>query len=288
MKIEVEGSGGGTATLRVVGPDGINGTPDFPVPCGTETQTVSITASNFPSVVELYEPMTLYWSVKAPGQTQYESIGTTQHDAYLTYAAPPAGSATRERMSFLCNAARAMSAQVAVTDAIHVALDANPPYDPPHRDPPHILTDDWPLLYVGRLPTGEVYVGYCDHQARFMLRCINILGIAGSTYNTFASTDMTVHEPESKMQDGKKYWLKFDFDNDGSVDNNFEGSLIAYPRYYAVWPSLTADSECRLLRQVGPDRFDAKQRWVTTAPPGGFYDPIDEHLPGTEDYPSCP
>ncbi|MGB2985429.1 MAG: hypothetical protein WBE26_06055 [Phycisphaerae bacterium] len=281
----------GTATLRVVGPDGMNGTADFPLTCGLQQRTVSITASNFPNVVEAYEPMRLYWYVKSARDTEYTRIVTTPHNTYVSYGTPIAGSPTKERMSFLCNAAIGQSAQVDVTDGIHVALDADPPNDPPEHDEPHLLTDDWPIMCPDRLPSDEIYVGYCDHQARFMLRGMNLMGIAGSTYDTFASSDTTVHLPEKKVEDGKTWWLKFDFDDNGEIDNNFEGSVIAFPRYYTVWPSVTADSECLLLRQIGPDppgAYGATQRWVRTAPPGGFYDPTVEQLPGVEGYPSCP
>jgi len=120
-----------------------------------------------------------------------------------------------------------------------------------------------------------------------MLRGMYLMGIVGSTYNTFASTDTTVHLPESKTQGGKIWWLKFDFDDNGQVDNNFEGSVIAHPRYYTVWPSLSADSECLLLRQVGPDAYGATQRWVRTVG-DNFWGNVLETLPGNENYPPCP
>jgi len=288
VTFEVKASGGGTATLRVVGEDGMSGTRDFTVPCGTELQTLDITTSNIPSVVEAYEPMMLIWYVKPSGETEYTSIGTTQHSTYVTYGIPIGGSPTKERMNFLCNEASGQSTQIDVTDEIHAALNADPPNDPPDHDPPLLLTDDWPIMCPARLPTGEIYVGYCDHQALFMLRGMRLMGIAGSAYNTFASSDTTVHIPESKVQDNKTWWLKFDFDDNGEVDNNYEGSVIAVPRYYTVWPSLTADSECLLLWQVGPDGYGATQRWVQTLH-GDFGDPvIGEPLPVCQDYPSCP
>ena len=153
---EVTASGGGTATLRVVGEDGVSGTQDFTVPCGTELQTLDITTSNLPSAVEAYKPMMLIWYVKPPGETEFTVIRTTQHSIYVGYATPFGGLPTKERMSFLCNAAIGQSAQVDVTDEIHLALDADPPNDPPEHDPPHLLTDDWPIMCADRLPTGEI------------------------------------------------------------------------------------------------------------------------------------
>ncbi len=48
--------------------------------------------------------------------------------------------------------------------------------------------------------------------------------------------------PDSKVVNGKIYWLKFDFNGDGVADHNFEGSVASAAYYYAVWPSLKANS----------------------------------------------
>jgi len=119
-----------------------------------------------------------------------------------------------------------------------------------------------------------------------MVKVLKLLGSTGSSYLTYASTDSSVTSPESKVQDGKTWWLKFDFDDNGTVDNNFEGSVSSAGHYYAVWPSLDASSKCGLLRQIGPDNYGATQRWVRTKY-GGFWDETVEHLPGTEPYPTC-
>jgi hypothetical protein len=132
---------------------------------------------------------------------------------------------------------------------------------------------------------GGSYRGECDEHARFMVRALKQIGSTGTAYLTYASTDPNVESPQSKPQDGKTWFLKFDFDNDGYTDNNFEGSVEAAGHYYAVTPSLDGDSKCGLLRAIGT--WGATQRWVRM-----YNDDFDsypiEHLPGTEDYPTCP
>jgi hypothetical protein len=66
--------------------------------------------------------------------------------------------------------------------------------------------------------------------------------------------------------------LIFDFEPDGPERNwnNFEGSIEVAGRYYAVWPSLSADSAWGLYQLVldPPDppppapRVRSAQRWV--------------------------
>jgi len=199
------------------------------------------------------------------------------HKVYVTYGTPAGSVVTEERMNWACGKATGAITAKDVADKIHVALNADPPID--GHDP--IQTDNWLLL------SGSPYQGECDEQARFMVKALQLLGSTGSSYLTYASRDSIVTSPESKVQARKTWWLKFDFDNNGSVDNNFEGSVSSAGHYYAVWPSLHAGSECLLLRQIGPDNYGATQRWVRTKY-GGFGDETVEHLPGTEAYPTCP
>jgi hypothetical protein len=119
-----------------------------------------------------------------------------------------------------------------------------------------------------------------------MVRAIELVGSAGSAYYlTFASiNDGQVHTPDSKVVAGKTYWLMFDFDGDGNNDNRFEGSVESTGHYYAVWPSLHANSKINLLRQVGPDNLGAKQVWVETHDGTINGNPVSQ-LPGTEPYP---
>ena len=74
--------------------------------------------------------------------------------------------------------------------------------------------------------------------------------------------------------------------------HNFEGSVSAAAFYYAVWPSLSAGTRCRLLRQIGPDPggFGAKQRWVRTDPEDYFWGLAVNYGTNYDDvpYPSCP
>jgi len=203
--------------------------------------------------------------------------GSGPHKIYVTYGTPTGSVVTEKRIDWACTKADGATTARDVADKIHVALSADPPID--GHGP--IQTDDWLLL------SGSPYQGQCDEQARFMVKALELLGSTGSSYLTYASSDSSVTNYESKVQDGKTWWLKFDFDNNGSVDNNFEGSVSSAGHYYAVWPSLDASSECLLLRQIGPDNLGAAQRWVRTKY-GGFWDETVEQLPGIEPYPTCP
>ncbi len=292
VKMAVRGGVDGTAQLRVTGWDGLIGNVPFQVGgCEEVDQVVTITTGPLPNVVKAYTRLSLTWTVDPPLVAPTLRIGNTAHFVYVTLG-PPSGASfvTQRRLNFVCNAAaQAGTALEAIEGAlyggpgIHAALDANPPNDGcPEGTPPGECVDDWSLM------ASWPYRGECDEQARFMNLAMQMVGVPeGSEYETYASTDGNVRTPDSKMENGKKWWLKFDFDDDGEVDNNFEGSLTAGGRSYAVWPSLKASSECRLLRQVGPDDFGATQRWVRTEL-DVFGGDFLEHLPGVEAYPSCP
>jgi hypothetical protein len=221
----------------------------------------------------------IQWKYRVPsGSNNWIGSNTTSHTVYVTYGIPsPTGyNVTEKRVNWCCEKANGAVDPKGVADGIHLGLNANPPND----GSGDIQSDDWLLL------SGTPYKGECDEQARFMVRAIELIGSSGSSYLTYASTDSNVRDQQSKMQDGKKWWLKFDFDNDGTVDNNFEGSVSSGNHYYAVWPSLNAGSECHLLRQIGPDNLGASQRWVRTYD-DTFWGYTVEQLPGNELYPNC-
>ena len=69
--------------------------------------------------------------------------------------------------------------------------------------------------------------------------------------------------------------------------NNFEGSVVVAGRYYAVWPSLEANSACLLLlklRNPPPDGPGAKQYWIYRAAQGGSAYYYPQEVP----FPICP
>jgi hypothetical protein len=244
------------------------------------TATLGIKGNIINQVKKYGGDFQIQWKYKVPsGTNTWYNIGTTSHTVYVTYGTPDPGGTdlTEKRINWDCTAADGENTAKGVADCIHSALNANPPID--GHDPTQ--TDDWALL------SGTPYQGECDEQAEFMVKALKLLGSTGSAYLTYASTDSSVTSYESKVQDGKTWWLKFDFDNNGSVDNNFEGSVSSAGHYYAVWPSLDASSECLLLRQIGPDNLGVAQRWVRTYG-DTFYGATLEHLPGTEPYPTCP
>jgi len=308
VRIEARGGRSGTATLRVFGPDGITGEGTFPVPCGTEFETryVNITTETLLSEVRAYEPMTLQWSVRPPGETQYQPVGATQHDIYATYATPvtvvtpyrvpPDSSAnlpSRTRLSFLCRSASTARNDLSVTDKVREGLDADPPNDKPDWLDPRQDSADWFIMHPDRIPSGAptdiVYVGECDEQAYFMDRAVVLLGgPAGVVYLTWPSPlgDCNPAEPEPfnpvrrvASEIDYIYWdidgdgtfgeenlmLRFDFDGGTGTDiNAFEGS-IGYPwipKYYSVWPSHAADTQCWLLWQLRPPNGTAVQCWA--------------------------
>jgi hypothetical protein len=320
VKLEVKGSAttSGSGMIRVVGSDGVSGTSALSIPCGTETKTVSIVTSNLPSVVEAYEPMTLYWSIRPPGATDYQSIGVTQHDIYVTHGTPltfippmmPGDSSgnypTRRRLNFLCGAAKGQWDVLTVSDKIHYALRLSPPIDGDDGT----LAGDWRLM-AGVAADGTRYVGECHQQSHFMNACTRLIGIpVAYEYVTNASRDpypMDNLETTSAADLG----ITQDLDKDGQTGdeqlellfafapptgkiNNFEGSLYVPDagKYYAVWPNLSGTTSCRLLVELKdphPNHAGATQVWVYTPT-------IDEYDRGAREYvhqppvpyPTCP
>ena len=315
VKIEVTGSGGGTATLRVTGPDGVVGEGTFAVPCGTEDLFVSITTSALPAVVKAYTPASLSWSVQPPGDPVFYPLGSTSHRIYVTLATPGGSAPTNRRMNFVCTAAaQAATALEAIDGApfggggIHARLAGNPPVDGCPAGT--TCVDDWRLM-AGWVSATERYNGECDEQAHLMNLAIQLLGAgAGAQYKTYASTDAQVTTIETTS--AQALGVTQDLDGDGQMGdetlelifdfdpppnppppgwepdwNLFEGSISAAGRYYAVWPSFAADSElglfCKVLQGVA-----AEQQWVyRIVNPDDTWYVVYAH-PGAVPPPACP
>jgi hypothetical protein len=248
--------------------------------------TLGITGNIINQVKKYNNDFQNQWKYKVPsGTNTWYTINTTSHTVYVTYDAPSPGGAelTVKRIDWACEKADGATTESAVANGIHNGLgNVDPPREPGECSP-QTLSDDWSLL------AGCPYYGWCNDQADLMEKGVEILGPSAISYLTFASKhdDPSVTTPDDKWQDGKHWWLKFDFDNNGEVDNNFEGSVSAGGHCYAVWPKLDGASECGLLRAIGPDSYGATQRWVRTFG-DTFYGETLEHLPGTESYPICP
>ncbi|UCC32251.1 MAG: hypothetical protein JSU86_08200, partial [Phycisphaerales bacterium] len=197
---------------------------------------------------------------------------------------------------------------------IHATLDDDPPGDPndwPEENqggPTRIYLDDWRIMYDVIQPGNVVNTGECHHQAHFMNLALQLIGMqAGIEYLTYASTDSNPTDRE--FTTAEALGITQDLDGDGVIGNeilelifdfnpplveppppdwerawnNFEGSIIAAGKYYAVWPSLEADSACRLLLEV--ERLEgAKQYWIYRGPTGG----VAYYYPTEVLFPTCP
>jgi hypothetical protein len=235
-------------------------------------------AANLPGSVGILSK-SVAWTVTLtdPNPDVSQGIGTSgAHKIYVTWGTPSGGVVTEKRINWVCAAASGASTAKAVADGIHSALSGNPPEDGNGGT----QTDEWILL------SGNPYAGECDEQGRFMVRALQMIGSTGTFYFTYASTDANVEDKESITSGGHTWWLKFDFNNNGAIDNNFEGSVESAGHFYAVWPSLDAASKCLLLRQIGPDNLGATQRYVRTDD-GTFFGATVDHFPGTAPYPTC-
>jgi hypothetical protein len=202
---------------------------------------------------------------------------------------------------------------------IHAALDADPPCDgnrlsplslPPCNSTGGTIVDDW------RLKAGPPYVGECHHQAHLMNLATQLVGAgAGNDYCTYPSMAGDC-DPSSPCGFGETVktaaeagitWdidgdgtigeelliLRFDFPDetpagDGTNINAFEGTVeyVALGRYYAVWPSLRADSKCGLLAAI--KTMGAIQCWdrLDTAAWECVRDPATGQLK-REEFPVC-
>jgi hypothetical protein len=234
--------------------------------------------------------MTLNWSYQRQGETTWTPIGSTGHNLFVSYATPVypgADGPTPWRMKEICGAALLADTAVEVVDGapgggvgIHAWLAGTPPFDGFAEPPDEIQADDW------RLMSGYPYYGECHHQAHLMNVAIQLLGLpAGVEYLTYASTDSTVTAPEETTASDLGYTQ--DLDGNGVIGdetftlifdfrplpgqlhnwNNFEGSIAAAGRYYAVWNSFAADSVCGLYQAIVAGE-EATQSWVFDRPDG--------------------
>lgn len=278
VKVKVEPS---DINFDLIG-DGPDGYVDFETTGQTSTgadQDIPVTANaNLPDQVSTLTK-SIDWKIKV-GTTECSAGSSGAHKIYVTYGTPSGSVVTEKRISWACTKADGSATEKDCADHIHDALgNVDPPHEPDEK--PNLGTG-WELL-------GTNTYGECHQQADLMKLALEMLGVPATSYLTYASksTDTNVMSPDSKIQDGKLWWLVFDFDGNGVADNRFEGSVEVASHNYAVWPKLDANSKCELLRQVGPDNYGAKQVWVRMDD-----DTIDgnvvETLPGFEGYPTCP
>ena len=268
----------GTATLRVVGPDGLMGEQDFSVPCEDDEVTVVVTTGALPNMVKAYSPIGLDWYVFGPGDTGFSYLRATNHDIYITLSTPTGSEPTGRRLNFVCGAAwNATTVPQAIDgvdpsgffggEGIHTRLNADPPFDPLDFgvQPPWI--DTWDLM------SGQPKAGECDEQARFMNLVGLLVGVPiGVTYNTWPSLSTDCDPSDGPtIRTAAEAGITWDIDGDGTIGeeelilrfdfhggtgtgiNGFEGSidyLLTTGKVYTVWPSLQATSKCRLLLEV--------------------------------------
>lgn len=274
VKIRVTGEAASTTgELYVEGPNGVHGTGYFTVPCGEASKTVTIRTTQLPDCIRHYEPMELQWSARPDENSGFSYITSTFHDTYITYSSPSGSHATQKRLHWLCENAFAFGTEATIVPNIHYALRGDPPFDTLNPFVTDVV-DHWWIM------AGLPYGGECDEQARFLVLAFRLLGLTGASwYNTWPSprlaladgsilndcdpsqpVTMTAHDAGITWDiDGdtvignEALLLRFDFaGGSGGAINAFEGS-VAYPsigKYYAVWPSLAANSKCELLLQV--------------------------------------
>jgi hypothetical protein len=279
VRVEIEAGGIETPTLRVTGPDGIQGTSGVTSACGTNQPTVTITTTSLPNYVNRYEPMMLDWSFQRQGETTWTAIRSTYHHVFVSYGTPvfddPVnGPPTQWRMRNLCGAALNASTALQVVDGIvppggigiHRWLGGNPPNEPPATVTPEERelheVSDW------RLMSGSPYWGECDEQASIMNLGVKLIGAPGGTVQLiYASTDANPLGLDPETKPAADLGITEDLDGDGTIGeemlelifdfepepaqerfwNNFEGALQTMGAFYAVWPSHKAPSACELL-----------------------------------------
>jgi hypothetical protein len=103
VSFEAQGHGGGTAMLRVTGPDGVIGEAPFTAPCGSQNFSITVPTSPLPDVVKAYTPAALNWFVRPPETVLFFSVATTTHRLYVTLDTPTGGTGnepTNRRMNF--------------------------------------------------------------------------------------------------------------------------------------------------------------------------------------------
>jgi len=270
----------------------------------TAPGTLNITGSIIGQVKRYVGTFETTWKYKVPsGTNTWYTIGTVNHTVYVTYDTPQdAGGAaganlTVQRIDRLCQWANGKSTRKDVADEINDNLSL------PFGTGTH---DDWGLMCGSCGFDGE-----CDEHAVFMTRCLDLIGVSGSSdYLTYASEDADPLDKDDKwLEMGDEQWrfyLKFDADGDGEVDNNFEGSVkvpindsLTTFHYYTVTPKVNASSVCLLWRAIGPNADspgggtpgaqDWEQVWIHT-PTGQWKDawPPESTIVGAIEYVSCP
>jgi hypothetical protein len=246
----------------------------------SDSISLSITGNIINEVKKYDGTFQIDWKYKVPSGTDtWYTIGSTSHTMYVTYGTPdPGGSElTEQRINELCYWANGAYDPKSVADGIHSNLSL------PFGSEETKLSDDWDLMCDTCDKEGE-----CDEHARFMVRAIKLLGSTGEDYLTMASTDTDVEDLESVTAMDVTFYLLFDFDNNGVVDNRFEGSVFSGNHCYAVSPKLNANSKCELLRKVGPDGYGATQRWAEYRNDDFWNGALTGlQVPGTVSYPSC-
>ncbi|MHC4867714.1 MAG: hypothetical protein ACYTEX_26890, partial [Planctomycetota bacterium] len=256
----------------------------------SEEALLEITGSIVDEVKVYDNDFQIDWKYKVPspgGTNSYYTINTTDHNVYVVYDDPnygDDGEFTVQRIDKLCTWADGNDTRKEIADSIHSSLSL--PFGSTNQ------SDYWDLMCGSCSAEGQ-----CDEHARFMVRCLDMIGTLGSEwYNTYASNDVNVLEADSKIVDSNLYYLKFDADGNHEVDNHFEGSVkvptndaMTQFHFYTVSPKLDANSPCLLWRQIGPDNKDWKQVWVHS-PSGEWIDAWigEDTLAGFEGYDSCP
>ena len=232
---------------------------------------MTITATNFPSVVAAYDPMTLYWSIKRAGSTQYVSIGVTQHDAYITYDTPTGSEPTRTRMGYVCETC----AGFADEDVMAVEIwDDLSKYEPPVFDLQQgscPVPCPWSLMVPGN-------PGQCIHLAILMEHACEILGVPASIGYVYATTDYvnfstTPHAEQHRLYEyapgqTRDEYLRY-FASEGF--NNWEAVCVVNGHYYAVKEGNSTDSVA-LIKDIicpndPPDENYQCWRFYVAAPP---------------------
>jgi len=294
--------------------DSPNNYVDFTKTGNTSTgadQTIPITANAaLPYYIDTLEK-SIDWTIKLvdPSPDIEESVGSSgPHKIYLTYGTPDTTSASANKLTDMriiwsCDAANGAFTRKGIADSIYTVLSSSdPPLEPGESlADPNQTTYEWKLLYEDPNNVyNSPYYGECDEQAELMRKALDLLGVTGSDWkNILASDDNDpLPPPDFKWVDEKKYFLKFDFDQDGKFDNNYE-ACVKVPtndeqttfHWYAVYPPLDAPTACDIWRKVGPDGPNppnAYQVWVFS--PNGLFTGATwdkEHLPDDEDYVSC-
>jgi hypothetical protein len=211
-----------------------------------------------------YQDYSAQWKYKCTDGSN-DWISTTNQSGcrlYVVYGSnlDDADNYIKDNLEWACSNAQGQDTIIGIADAIHSALNANPPIDGGGST----QSDDWELL------DGAPYKADCDNQARFMNRVLKLLGLnVGSPDLVYASSNSGTGnclDLESKTESGIKKWLIMDFDSGTGYNwNAYEGVLVVTDEasedyYYAVWPSKKADDDYDMLKnKLGPQQY-----WVKT------------------------